>query len=321
MLKKLLITGGAGFIGSAFVRRALDAGCAVTVLDKLTYAGKRENLEGLDVKLVVGDICDAPLVASLLAEKPDALVHIAAETHVDNSIAAPDDFIRTNILGSYTLLTEARNAGIQRIVQVSTDEVFGSLLPEDPAFTETSPYQPNSPYAASKAAADHLARAWHHTYGLPVIVTHCSNNYGPRQYPEKLIPLAIARMLSGEPIPIYGDGLQVRDWIHVEDHAEGIWLALTKGQVGENYAFGGRAEYTNLALMQMLCGLMDEAAPRADGKNHASAITFVTDRLGHDRRYAIDDRKAEQELGFARRYGLFEGLKALVQWTIQEGSQ
>lgn len=328
----LLITGGAGFIGSELVRQAVAKGHHVTVLDKLTYAGKRENLEGIqNCRLVVGDIADSVLVGRLLSEQPfSAVLNVAAESHVDNSISAPNDFIQTNILGTYSLLEtvraywntlEGEAKTTFRYLQVSTDEVFGTLGPKDKPFTEETPYQPNSPYSASKAAADHLVRAWHHTYGLPTLTTHCTNNYGPRQFPEKLIPLAIQRMREGKTIPLYGDGQQVRDWIHVTDHSSGILLALKKGTPGETYAFGGRAELPNRLLLETLCGVMDELSPRADGQLHVTAITYVPDRPGHDRRYAINDNKAEKTLGFTRAYTLQEGLRQTVKWYLSAGTE
>jgi len=326
MTKTLLITGGAGFIGSSLVRLAVTRGYKIVVLDALTYAGHRENLSGIagDVELVVGDIRDGALIKKLLtAHKPRAILHLAAESHVDNSIASPGEFIDTNIAGTYTLLEAARSyiaslpkseADIFRFVQVSTDEVFGSLG-NDGYFSEASPYAPNSPYSASKAAGDLLARAWHHTYGLPVITTHCSNNYGPRQLPEKLIPVIITRALSGQPLPVYGDGQQVRDWIHVEDHSLGILLALEKGRIGESYCFGGRAEKKNLDLVRLICETLDTTRPAARG-SYDTQIAFVADRLGHDRRYAIDDSKAETELGFTRRWAFDDGMRATIDWYL-----
>lgn len=322
--KNILITGGAGFIGSSFVRLVSEHGYNIIVLDKLTYAGKRENIKGVpNVKLVVGDIADGALVAKLLDEhKPRYLVNIAAETHVDNSIESPADFIGTNISGTYILLEAARRywSGLKdkskfRFVQISTDEVYGELGATG-KFRETTPYSPNSPYSASKAAADHLVHAWWHTYGLPVVITHCSNNYGPRQFPEKLIPLVISRMITGEHIPLYGDGSNVRDWIHVNDHANGIMLAMENGRDGEHYAFGGNAERSNMELVKSLCAIMDELHPRKDGKKHESAIKLVKDRPGHDKRYAIDDSKARKELGFKRNYVLKRGLRDTVKWYL-----
>ncbi len=320
----ILVTGGAGFIGSCFARLAVAKGARVIVLDALTYAGHRENLSGVNAELVVGDIRDRALVEALLAKhRPDALVHFAAESHVDNSIASPGEFISTNIDGTYALLEAVRGylrglaapeAGRFRYVQVSTDEVFGELG-EEGYFSEASPYAPNSPYSASKAAADHLVHAWYHTYGLPAIITHCSNNYGPRQLPEKLIPVVITKALSGQPIPVYGDGGNVRDWIHVEDHCAGILLALEKGEPGRHYCFGGRAERRNLDLVKNICRTLDELRP-ASGRKYEELIRFVPDRPGHDRRYAIDDALAERELGFTRRYEFDAGMRATVEWYL-----
>lgn len=325
MHNTLLITGGAGFIGSCFVRQAVARSQKVIVLDALTYAGHRENLEGVNAELVVGDIRDGALVNRLLQEhRPAALIHFAAESHVDNSITSPGDFITTNIEGTYVLLEAARaywggvaaeDAAAFRYIQVSTDEVFGAL-PEEGYFSEASAYAPNSPYSASKAAADHLVRAWYHTYGLPALVTHCSNNYGPRQLPEKLIPVIITRALAGKPLPVYGDGLHVRDWIHVEDHCEGIYLASLKGKVGEHYCFGGRAEKKNIELVQLICAHLDAVQPRADGQSYQQQITFVADRPGHDRRYAIDDQRAERELGFFRKWRFEDGIRATIDWYL-----
>jgi dTDP-glucose 4,6-dehydratase len=325
----LLVTGGAGFVGSNFVELAVARGARVIVLDALTYAGRRDNLRealaGGRAELVVGDICDGALVRELLAaRRPDALVNFAAESHVDRSIAGPDAFVRTNVVGAATLLGAALEhwrgldpaaAARFRHVQISTDEVFGALGPTG-AFDEDSPVAPSSPYSASKASADHLTRAWHHTFGLPTIITHCSNNYGPRQYPEKLIPLMIARALAREPLPVYGDGGNVRDWIHVHDHAHGVWLALTRGRPGRSYCLGGRAERRNLDIVRTLCRHLDELRPRADGRTHADGITFVADRPGHDWRYAIDDTRARTELGFERAHEFDEGLRDTVRWYL-----
>lgn len=326
----LLVTGGAGFIGSTFVAQSVERGDKVIVLDALTYAGHRENLEWIQkgkgsYELVVGNICDGPLVSRLLGEhKIDAVVNFAAESHVDNSIARPADFIETNIVGAYTLLEASRayyNSLAEdkkakfRFIQVSTDEVYGSLGP-DGKFTETTPVKPNSPYSASKAAGDHLARAWFKTYGLPVITTNCTNNYGPRQYPEKLIPLMITMALTDRQLPVYGDGKNIRDWIHVEDHCHGVWLALTKGRPGEKYGFGGDAEKTNLEVLDVLCATLDQLRPRADGRKYIEQRTFVKDRPGHDLRYAIDDSKAQRELGFTRRYNFEQGIRETVEWYL-----
>jgi dTDP-glucose 4,6-dehydratase len=321
----ILVTGGCGFIGSTFVRQRVERGDAVIVLDALTYAGHEENLQGVGgpgrLELVRGDICDGPLVAGLLARhRIDAVVNFAAESHVDRSIASPSAFIETNIRGVFVLLSASLDHAKQhdgfRYVQVSTDEVYGSLGPTG-RFSETTPMAPNSPYSSSKAAGDLLVRAWHHTYGLPAITTNCSNNYGPRQYPEKLIPTMITNALAGKPLPVYGDGGNVRDWIHVEDHSAGISLALERGRPGETYCFGGDAERNNLQVVRAICAELDALQPRADGRPHADGISFVTDRLGHDRRYAIDDTKAQTELGFARRYANFEqGLAQTVRWYL-----
>lgn len=325
MAKTLLVTGGAGFIGSAFVRQAAEKGDKVIVLDALTYAGHRENLDGVNCELVVGSINDGKLVSQLLTQHAvDAVVNFAAESHVDNSIHSPAIFIETNIVGTYTML-EASLAywrGLSgdkktsfRYIQISTDEVYGSLG-ETGKFHEETPMSPNSPYSSSKAAGDHLARAWFETYGLPTIVTNCSNNYGPRQYPEKLIPHMITCALNGKPLPIYGDGKNIRDWIHVEDHCRGVRLALDKGRPGQTYCFGGNAERENIQLVSILCNILDNLHPKKDASSYQSQITFVTDRAGHDRRYAIDDRKAVTELGFMRNYNFENGLKATVEWYL-----
>ncbi len=321
----LLVTGGAGFIGSTFVAQQAEQGRHVIVLDALTYAGHRENLEWIkgDWELVHGDICDAALVEKLLAKHaPAAIINFAAESHVDQSIAASAAFIKTNILGTHILLEAARQYwnGLSgdkkskfRFVQISTDEVYGSLG-ETGKFSETSPLKPNSPYSASKAAGDHLARAWFETYGLPTIITHCTNNYGPRQYPEKLIPLIISRALSSDTLPIYGDGKNVRDWLHVEDHCAGVVLALTKGKAGEVYDFGGNVEKRNLDVVHTLCDILDELHPNK--KSYREQIKFVKDRPGHDFRYAIDSSKVERELGFARRHTFDSGLRQTVKWYL-----
>lgn len=326
-MKSLVVTGGAGFIGSAFVRIARAAGYRVTIYDSLTYAGHMPNVEEClapgTCDFVRGDIRDAGAVQRVLRESDaDAVVNFAAETHVDNSIEGPRPFVETNVLGTFGLLEAVRANGRAdfRFVHVSTDEVFGELG-EGEYFTETSPYQPNSPYSASKAASDHLVRAWIRTYGLPALITNCSNNYGPRQFPEKLIPRMITCALRGEPLPVFGRGANVRDWIHVEDHARGVLLALEKGGVGESYCFGGRSERRNLRVVEQICALLDERSPRADKRPHATGITFVTDRLGHDYRYAIDDTKAERELGFVRRYPDFEsGLRQTVDWYLNNSA-
>ncbi len=339
----LLITGGAGFIGTNFVRHwlARPGRGRVTVLDALTYAGNPANLEGLEsnprFSFVRGDICDESLVDSVLAGQDiDTIVHFAAESHVDRSILGPDDFIRTNIVGTHALLKCARRRWLgadapraHRFHHVSTDEVYGSLRPEDPAFTETTPYAPNSPYSASKAGSDHLVRAYRETYGLHTTLTNCSNNYGPYQFPEKLIPLAIVNVLSGKPLPVYGDGLQVRDWLHVTDHCRAIELALTKGSPGGIYNIGGNCETTNLTLVHTLCGLLDAritgspelssafaASPCAQGRPSGSLITHVRDRPGHDRRYAIDFSRARGELGYFPTHDLEAGLRTTIDWYL-----
>jgi dTDP-glucose 4,6-dehydratase len=326
-----LVTGGAGFIGGNFVREAVASGVRVVNLDALTYAGNLDTLRSLegnpDHVFVHGDIGDRALVDRLLAEhRPDAVLNFAAESHVDRSIDGPAAFVQTNVVGTLALLEEARAywsamepsaRSAFRFLQVSTDEVYGSLGPTG-KFSETTPMAPNSPYSSSKAAGDLLARAWFHTYGLPVITTNCSNNYGPRQYPEKLIPTMITNALAGRPLPVYGDGGNVRDWIHVEDHCAGISLALERGRCGETYCFGGDAERNNLQVVKGICAELDRLQPRPDGRPHESGISFVTDRLGHDRRYAIDDTKASRELGFQRAYGKFEdGLAQTVRWYLE----
>jgi dTDP-glucose 4,6-dehydratase len=327
---KYLVTGAAGFIGSTFVELCAQRGDSVVVLDALTYAGHRENLEPLirsgKLELVVGNICNGPLVAQLVKQhRPDALLNFAAESHVDRSIDSPSDFITTNIQGTFTLLSAALDhwqtlSGNEkedfRYLQISTDEVFGSLG-EHGKFSEMTPMAPNSPYSASKASADLLVRAWHHTYGLPTLTTNCSNNYGPRQFPEKLIPHMITCALEDKPLPVYGDGGNVRDWIHVEDHSRGILLALENGKPGETYCFGGDAERNNLDVVRTICSTLDRLRPRSDGKLYESNITFVKDRLGHDRRYAIDDMRAQKELGFNRRYVFETGLENTIRWYLE----
>ena len=296
-------------------------------LDKLTYAGNLANLSSLakDERhvFVRGDVADAPLVNRLLKEhRPDALIHFAAESHVDRSIHGPADFLHTNVQGTFTLLecarahAQERGADGFRYLQVSTDEVYGSLQPDADPFTEQHRFEPNSPYSATKAAADHLARAWHHTYGLPVLTTNCSNNYGPYHFPEKLIPLVIHRALNQQPLPIYGDGLQVRDWLYVEDHCRAIWQVLRCGRLGETYNIGGWNEMTNLEVVRTLCATLDRLKPRDDGLSYASQITFVADRPGHDRRYAIDARKIERELGWRPRETFESGIQKTVQWYL-----
>jgi dTDP-glucose 4,6-dehydratase len=338
-LADLLVTGGAGFIGGNFVHywNAKHPETRVIVLDALTYAGNRSTLDGApNAELVVGDIRDTDLVETLLRERDiDTIVHFAAESHVDRSISGPDAFIDTNILGTNSLLKAARSVWLtgsgkpHRFHHISTDEVFGSLGPHDPAFSETTPYAPNSPYSASKAASDHLVRAYHHTYGLEVTTSNCSNNYGPYQYPEKLIPLFLLNALHGRPLPIYGDGMNVRDWLHVEDHCRGIEACLLKGRPGETYNIGGGAELPNMTVIDTICTEVDRAfaeidglaarfpdAPAAKGAATGSLKTFVTDRAGHDRRYAIDETKARAELGYAPQHGFENGLRQSLRWYL-----
>ncbi len=327
----ILITGGAGFIGSNFVLDWLAGpGEDVVNLDKLTYAGNLANLESVQRDprhvFVRGDIGDVALVQRLLEEhRPRAILNFAAESHVDRSIHGPGEFIQTNIVGTFHLLECARawwgalppvERAAFRFLHVSTDEVYGSLGPADPAFTETRRYEPNSPYSASKAASDHLVRAYHHTYGLPVLTTNCSNNYGPYHFPEKLIPLCIHNALAGKPLPIYGDGQQVRDWLYVKDHCSAIRRVLEAGRVGEVYNVGGWNEKPNLEVVRTLCAILDALSPRADGASYASQITFVTDRPGHDRRYAIDARKLERELGWKPAETFESGIRKTVQWYL-----
>src|SRR6266853_1516055 len=319
----ILVTGGAGFIGSNFVLDWFAQGAGPVInLDKLTYAGNPANLQALkdnpDHVFVHADICDRELVRSILERHaPRAVVHFAAESHVDRSIHGPGDFVQTNILGTFTLLEEARiwlekrppsQREDFRFLHVSTDEVFGSLGPHDPPFKESTPFAPNSPYAASKAAADHMVRAYHHTYGLPTLTTNCSNNYGPHQFPEKLIPLMIRNALEGKPLPVYGDGRNVRDWLYVLDHCEAVRLVLDGGRSGETYNIGGNSEMANLDLVNLLCLLLDKASPRKSGR-YSDLISFVKDRPGHDRRYAIDARKISRELGWKPRESFESGLE------------
>lgn len=327
---KLLITGGAGFIGSNLARLAIAQGHAVTVVDKLTYAGNRASLVDLEARpefaFIQADICDAEAMRQAFAAvRPDAVMHLAAESHVDRSIDGPGAFIETNVTGTFQLLQAALGywrtmSGTPRdafrFLHVSTDEVFGSLASGDPAFSEATPYDPHSPYSASKAASDHLVRAWHDTYGLPVIVTNCSNNYGPYQFPEKLIPVVILKCLRGEPIPVYGKGENIRDWLYVDDHARALLAAVEKGLPGRTYCIGGDNERRNLDLVLELCGLLDELRPRADGKRHDSAITFVADRPGHDQRYAIDAGRARAELGWSPQEDFQSGFRKTVQWYL-----
>ena len=329
---RILLTGGAGFIGSALTRELLARGHQVRVLDLLTYAGVAASLSELDAdpaySFVRADIADPVAVAAVFADfRPEAVAHLAAETHVDRSIDGPAVFVRTNVVGTQVLLDqalatwrglsgEARDAF--RFLHVSTDEVFGALG-ADGRFDETTAYDPRSPYAASKAASDHLVRAWGHTFDLPVLLTNCSNNYGPRQHPEKLIPLTILRALAGQPLPVYGDGLQVRDWLHVEDHARALLTVLDRGRVGRTYAVGGEAERTNLQVVQTLCAALDRLSPRADGRPHLSAVEHVADRPGHDRRYAIDPSRIRDELGWRPEWDFEAGLEETVRWYLDNG--
>ena len=322
---KLLVTGGAGFIGSAVVRHAVRAGLSVVNLDKLTYAGSLSNVaEVADSPLYAfeqADICDRKAVDRILAaHKPDAIMHLAAESHVDRSIDGPAAFIETNITGTYTMLEAARSYWTAqgkpdsfRFHHISTDEVLGSLGPTG-KFTEDTPYDPRSPYSASKASSDHLVRAWHETYGLPVVLTNCSNNYGPYHFPEKLIPVVILKALSGAPIPIYGKGDNIRDWLYVEDHAEALLLVVQKGSLGRSYNIGGENEATNLDLVQKICAILDQKRP--GNKPYADQITFVADRPGHDQRYAIDPTRIREELGWRPSVTLDEGLEKSIQWFL-----
>jgi dTDP-glucose 4,6-dehydratase len=321
----LLVTGGAGFIGSNFVLSTIAAtGEAIVNLDKLTYAGSLANLDSLKANpkhvFVRGDICNRELVRSLLQQhKPRAIVHFAAESHVDRSIAGPGDFIETNVVGTFALLEESRAYLAQnptfRFLHVSTDEVYGTLAFGEAPFAETRPFAPNSPYAASKAAADHLVRAYCHTYQLPTVTTNCSNNYGPRQFPEKLIPLVIRNALAGQRLPVYGDGRNRRDWLYVDDHCEALRVVLEKGAVGETYNIGGESERGNLEVVQAICAALDRARPRKSGR-HADLIEFVTDRPGHDLRYAMDIGKIRRELGWQPRERFESGLEKTLQWYL-----
>jgi dTDP-glucose 4,6-dehydratase len=328
----LLVTGGAGFIGSNFVTSMLaEAGEPIVNLDLLTYAGSLANLEAVRAdarhSFVKGDICDRGMVRELFRlHRPRAVVHFAAESHVDRSIEGPAQFVQTNVVGTFSLLEEARaywsslaapERAAFRFVHVSTDEVYGSLGSADPAFSESTPYAPNSPYSASKAGSDHLARAYWHTYGLPVMTTNCSNNYGPRQFPEKLIPLMIHQALAGKPLPVYGDGQNVRDWLFVLDHCSALRAVLERGQPGEVYNIGGGAEMKNLDLVNTLCALLDDASPRTGG-SYAGLISFVKDRPGHDRRYAIDSRKIQRELGWRPAESFASGLRKTVRWYLEQ---
>lgn len=343
-MANLLVTGGAGFIGANFVHhhRREHPGDEMVVLDALTYSGNRENLDGLDgVDLVAGDICDVALVSRMIADRRiDTIVHFAAESHVDRSITGPDAFVTTNVLGTHSLLKAAKanwldagNGQPHRFHHVSTDEVYGSLAASDPPFSETTPYAPNSPYSASKASSDHLVRAYHHTFGLQTTTTNCSNNYGPYQFPEKLIPLFMLNALSGRPMPIYGDGMNVRDWLHVEDHCRAIELVLDGGRIGETYNVGGRQELPNLEIIEKICTGVDctfaadpsladryPDAPAAQGRSTSELKSFVVDRKGHDRRYAIDDTKIRTELGYHPSRDFEEGFAQTLQWYLTHES-
>ncbi|NEQ46327.1 MAG: dTDP-glucose 4,6-dehydratase [Leptolyngbya sp. SIOISBB] len=325
---RVLVTGGAGFIGSNFVRYWHPQSASLTVLDALTYAGHRDTLSDLEgaagFTFVKGDICDAALVSQLLIDHQiDTVIHFAAESHVDRSILGPAAFVQTNVVGTFTLLEAFRQhweaqgkPEHYRFLHVSTDEVFGSLGPDDPAFSEITPYAPNSPYSASKAGSDHLVRAYFHTYGMPTLITNCSNNYGPYQFPEKLIPLMCVNILSGKPLPVYGDGQNVRDWLHVADHCEAISTVLQKATPGETYNIGGNNQVKNIDIVQQLCGLMDNLAGELPVLPASNLITFVTDRLGHDRRYAMDISKIQRELGWQPKYDFATGLAQTAQWYL-----
>lgn len=331
-MKRVLITGGAGFIGSNFVRYLLQVEPEVQVinLDALTYAGSQENLRDLPGQerytFVEGNICDRDLIARVLREhQVDTIVHFAAELHVDRSILGPEPFIQTNVVGTFLLLEAARKFWLEegslpidqvRFHHVSTDEVYGSLGPNDPAFSETTPYAPNSPYAASKASSDHIVRSYAHTYGLPVTISNCSNNYGPYQFPEKLIPLMILNAQAGKPLPVYGDGQQIRDWLYVEDHCEAIHLIVAKGKPGETYNIGGANQPANLTIVETICDMLDEFQPASQNIPHNQLIKYVTDRPGHDRRYAMDITRINHDLGWAPRHSLTDGLRATVEWYL-----
>ncbi|MNR99268.1 dTDP-glucose 4,6-dehydratase 2 [compost metagenome] len=328
---RILVTGGAGFIGSALIRRLIEhTDHDVLVFDKLTYAGVLSSLDPVASSsrytFVQADICDAEAVAMALREfRPQVIAHLAAESHVDRSIDGPGAFVQTNLVGTFVMLNQtleywrtlpddAKDAF--RFHHISTDEVFGTLG-EDGFFTETTPYDPRSPYSASKAGSDHLVRAWGHTYGLPVLVTNCSNNYGPYHFPEKLIPLIIIRALNGEPLPIYGDGMNVRDWLFVDDHARALQTVFEKGQPGETYNVGGDSERTNIEVVKAICGILDQLRPRADGMRYAEQITFVTDRPGHDQRYAIDASKIAEDLGWVPSVSFEQGIEQTVRWYLE----
>lgn len=328
--KRILVTGGAGFIGSAVVRRLVARGYRVVNVDRLTYSGNLDSLRDVEgaanYRFVHADIGDQPAISALLAEERiEAIMNLAAESHVDRSIDGPAPFVETNVVGTFRLLGAAlahwrglNEAGREqfRFHHVSTDEVFGDLPFDGGSFSEESPYAPSSPYSASKAASDHFVRAWHATYGLPVVLSNCSNNYGPYHFPEKLIPLAILNGLEGQPLPVYGRGENIRDWLHVDDHAEALELVLTRGRVGESYNIGGHAERTNLQVVEAICDLLDQRRPLAEGRSHRSLISFVSDRPGHDRRYAIDPSKTERELDWRASHKFEDGLAETVDWFI-----
>ena len=327
---RILVTGGAGFIGSAVVRYLLADGVEVVNFDKLTYAANLESLKAVEdnpaYHFVRADVCDAVALKETLERfAPDAIMHLAAESHVDRSIEGPADFIQTNIVGTFRVLEAASEywRGLDgdkrdnfRLHHISTDEVFGSLSNEDPPFTVDHPYDPRSPYSASKAASDHLVRSWFHTYGLPVVLSNCSNNYGPWQFTEKLIPLMIVSGLKGRPLPVYGNGLNTRDWLHVDDHAAALAAIVQKGRLGETYLVGGNAEYTNIDVVRMICKLLDELAPTPSKTPHEDLITYVEDRPGHDFRYAIDDTTTREELDWSPRFNFEQGLKATIRWYL-----
>jgi dTDP-glucose 4,6-dehydratase len=333
-MNNILVTGGAGFIGSNFVRYTLKTEPQVRIvnLDALTYAGSLENLKELPDPerhfFVQGDVRDQGLVDALFEDyRIDTVVHFAAETHVDRSILGPEQFLQTNVMGTFTLLEAARDhwltgkaapqLGVTRFHHISTDEVYGSLEPDGPSFSETTPYAPNSPYAASKAASDHLVRSYHHTYGLPITITNCSNNYGPHQFPEKLIPLMITNALKGRPLPVYGDGQQIRDWLYVDDHCRAILTVLRRGEPGETYNLGGNNQPTNLSVVKTICEVLDELAPTSLHIPHQELIQYVTDRPGHDRRYAMNISKIRSQLGWAPEESLHSGLLKTVRWYLQ----
>ena len=335
-MKRIVVTGGAGFIGSAVCLHLVkDLGHHVFNVDKLTYAGRLSNLEALETNPLYSfhqlDICDRAALAKLMQnENIDGIMHLAAESHVDRSIDGPADFIVTNIVGTFELLEAARGyynalSGNKkkgfRFHHISTDEVYGDLPFDQSQFTENSPYNPSSPYSASKASSDFLVQAWHHTYGLPIVISNCSNNYGPRQFPEKLIPLMIHNALQGKPLPVYGNGMNVRDWLHVEDHAEALALIFLKGQNGRSYNVGGDAERANIEVVTALCAQLDAKRPRNDGSKHADLISYVTDRLGHDRRYAIDFSRIKNELGWQPKRSFDEGLSDTIDWYLGANSK